>query len=95
MCESGKYGLEVQEWDLVSEWEGVSGILGHTGCWTGQDGEKREKTQTPLSGLQAYPEERGILHSGLRISRFLAGLGSIHFSEVNGLPGGQALVALP
>ena len=47
MCVSGKYGFEVQEWDLVSEWEGVSGILGHTGCWTGQDGEKIEKTQHP------------------------------------------------
>lgn len=89
----GKYGLEVQEWDLVSEWVGASGILGRTGCWTGQDGEEREKTQAPSSGLK-LTQKKGILHSGLRISRFLAGLGSIHYSEVNGPPGGQAVVAL-
>lgn len=83
----------MQEWDPVSEWVGASGILGRTGCWTGQDGEERKKPEH-LRQVFRLTQKKGILHSGLRISRFLAGLGSIHYSEVNGPPGGQAVVAL-
>lgn len=83
------------EGDLVNEeWFGALGTLGHIACWTGQAGGDREKPQTSLSGLKAYPEEKGgprrILHSGLGSSRFLACLASIHCSELYSPPSSRA-----